>query len=109
MQESDGRAERVVRQSRALGDDVRGLADELAGAAREIRQKVDMSQTVQEHPFRAVLIAAGVGYVLGGGLFSPLTRRILGVGTRALLVPLIKGQLDNMLAGATQQDQATRH
>jgi hypothetical protein len=100
MSEQDGRAERVLRQSRALGDDVRGLAQELGEAAREVREKVDVTRSVQAHPFRTVLIAAGLGYVIGGGLFSPLTARLLGLGTRAMLIPLLKGQLEALAAGA---------
>jgi hypothetical protein len=40
-----------------------------------------------------VLAAAGIGYVLGGGLFSPMTSRLLKVGLRLALVPVIKSQL----------------
>jgi hypothetical protein len=101
MGSEDGRAERVLRQSRALGEDVRGLKRELQDAARDIRGRFDVSRMVQEHPFRAVCIAAGVGYVLGGGLFSPLTARLLGLGAKAMLVPLAKNQLDAMVTGAT--------
>ena len=45
-----------------------------------------------EHPGRSVAIAVGVGYVLGGGLFSRLTARVLGmgirIGLRTALLPL---------------------
>ena len=36
--------------------------------------------------------------VLGGGLFSPLTGKLLKIGTRLALVPIIKSQL-GALAG----------
>lgn len=100
MEETNGRAERVLRHSRALGEDVRVLKDELGAAAREIRERMDVSASVQAHPFRAVLVAAGVGYVLGGGLFSPLTGRLIGLGTRAVLLPMLAKQLEGMAAGA---------
>ena len=35
-----------------------------------------------EHPARTVAMAVGAGYLLGGGLFSRLTGRILGTGAR---------------------------
>jgi hypothetical protein len=100
MEQTDGRAERVIRTSRALGEDVRVLKDELGAAAQELREKMDFSETVQAHPFRAVLIAAGVGYVLGGGLFSPLTGRLVAVGARAVLLPMLAKQLEGMATGA---------
>lgn len=47
----------------------------------------------QEHPVRSVAMAVGVGYVLGGGLFSRLTARIVGtavrIGLRTALLPLV--------------------
>ena len=36
----------------------------------------------REHPVRSVAMAVGLGYVLGGGLFSRLTARIVGTGIR---------------------------
>jgi ElaB/YqjD/DUF883 family membrane-anchored ribosome-binding protein len=101
--ETNRRAERVIEHGRALREDARGLASELSAAAQEIKAKMDVSQSIQAHPFRAVLVAAGVGYVLGGGLFSPLTGTILRVGFRAMLVPMLKGQLENVVAGAVSQ------
>lgn len=56
---------------RALGPlgQLKALSDALAG------------QT-QEHPARTVALTFGTGFVLGGGLFSPLTARIVAVGVR---------------------------
>jgi len=93
MPEDAGRAERVLEHSRALGDDWRGLRDELSAAAQELRGRVDVIGSVRAHPLRTLAWAAGAGYILGGGLFTPLTRRLLGVGARALLVPLVRSQL----------------
>lgn len=98
--EGSNRTDRVLRQTRAVSEDVRELAGEIAGAAREISGRLDLARSVREHPFRSVLVAAGVGYVLGGGLFTPLTGSILRVGTRAMLIPLLKGQLEGIAAGA---------
>ena len=39
-----------------------------------------LDEQVHEHPMRSVGLALGVGYVLGGGLFSGLTARLLGLG-----------------------------
>jgi hypothetical protein len=104
MQQQDGaeggRAERVLEHSRAIGRDVAGLREELSGAAQELSSRVNLGRAVHEHPFRTLLVAAGVGYVLGGGLFTPLTRRLLGAGARALVVPLVRSQLAAVAAGA---------
>ena len=61
--------------------------DPISSRASEARKRVEswtdrlMRQT-REHPGRSVAMAVGVGYVLGGGLFSRLTARILGTGIR---------------------------
>lgn len=40
------------------------------------------SRLVREKPLAAAAVVFGVGYVLGGGLFSRFTGRLLGVGLR---------------------------
>jgi hypothetical protein len=37
---------------------------------------------VEAHPLGTLLGALGVGYVLGGGLFTAMTRRLIGGGLR---------------------------
>jgi hypothetical protein len=105
MEQSNSRAERVINQTRALNNDMRGLASELSDAAKEIKSKIDLGPIVQEHPFRTVLIAAGVGYVLGGGMFTPLTGTIVRVGARAMLLPFLRNQLFNLVAGGESGTQ----
>jgi hypothetical protein len=47
----------------------------------------------KERPGRTAAIAVGAGYLLGGGLFSSLTARIVGTGVRVAmrlaLIPLV--------------------
>lgn len=39
----------------------------------------------EDNPLRTVAIAAGAGFALGGGVFSSLTSRVLGMGLRVVL------------------------
>jgi hypothetical protein len=52
-----------------------------------------LARQTRKHPGRFVAAAVGVGYVLGGGLFSRLTARIVGtavrIGLRTALLPLV--------------------
>lgn len=41
-----------------------------------------LNQETAAHPFRTVGLAAGAGFVLGGGLLTPLTARALGAAVR---------------------------
>lgn len=62
-----------------------------ADAAGDIRQRVE------EHPWRMLGVAVGAGYVLGGGLFTALTGRLLlgglRIGLRVAALPLVREEL----------------
>jgi hypothetical protein len=52
-----------------------------------------LARETKAHPGRSVALALGAGFLLGGGLFSPFTARVVAVGMRAGLrmavVPLL--------------------
>src|SRR5450631_2654221 len=47
-----------------------------------LREKIDLPKRMKSNPYGTLAIALGAGYVLGGGLFSSLTRRVLGAGLK---------------------------
>jgi len=70
----------------------------LAGGVSKARAELGswaakLARQTREHPGRSVAMAVGVGYVLGGGLFSRLTARIVGtairIGLRTALLPFV--------------------
>jgi len=70
---------------------------------RATQSGLDLGATIREHPFATVMVAAGVGYVLGGGLFTSTTRRLLGIGMRAVLLPAVSQQLEQMVMARPEQ------
>ena len=92
-------ASRMVDEARAFGSALSESVDNLGKA-------LDLRGRVERHPIGMVFAALGVGYVLGGGLFSPLTGRLVRVGMRLALVPIIKSQL-SVLTG-TRDDGSER-
>jgi hypothetical protein len=73
-----------------------------ATRASTTRQRVEsladkMLRQTREHPGRSIAMAVGAGYVLGGGLFSRLTARIVGagirIGLRTALLPFVTESL----------------
>jgi hypothetical protein len=54
----------------------------LRAATSELVRALDVRRRVQTHPYGALAAALGVGYVLGGGLFTRLTARLLKTGVR---------------------------
>lgn len=88
-------ASRMVEEAKAFGSALSHKASDLSLA-------LDLRGRVERHPIGMVLGAMGVGYVLGGGLFSPMTGRLVRIGVRLALVPLIKSQI-GALAGNDRQ------
>ena len=56
-------------------------------------------QFYDQNPFLVLGIAAGVGYILGGGLKTPFTARLARVGTRAFVLPRLLDQVDALRGG----------
>ena len=79
-------AGRVVEDSRSL------LTDGLTAVADRMRR----------HPYQTMLLAAGVGYVLGGGLFTALTARMVRTGLRVAALPLVQTELVNAAQAFTR-------
>lgn len=58
-------------------------------------ESLDIPGRVRRNPYGTILAAAGAGYVLGGGLFSPLTARIIRFGIRIATLPILRDKLLN--------------
>lgn len=59
-----------------------------------------LAEAVERHPWGAVLMAAGIGYVIAGGARTSLTAAVLGIGIRAVMVPLIKNEFSTLTTAA---------
>jgi hypothetical protein len=70
----------------------------------------ELKTRFDQHPYGALAAAVGVGYVLGGGFFTPLTERIaklvLKAGVRAALVPFVAAQLTELLTPVSSKETA---
>jgi hypothetical protein len=71
-------------------------------AVTDLREAIDLEGMAHRHPIGTVAAALGIGYVLGGGLFSRLTARLLGlgvrVGLRLAVVPVLKDEIVGLAA-----------
>ena len=61
---------------------------------------LDIVGHILRHPCQSLLIAAGVGYVLGGGLFTRLTFNVLRVAVRVGALPVVQRELLSMAESA---------
>ncbi|MBI3180806.1 MAG: hypothetical protein HYZ28_01545 [Myxococcales bacterium] len=83
-----------------LGDSAQQFFAEAKGAAHDLNEYLDLRGRVQRHPYAMLAAAAGIGYVLGGGLFTPLTGRVLRLGVRLSALPFVKEELVAMAEAA---------
>ena len=81
-------------------------------AIGDIKGTLDIDGRVGRHPYGTIAAAVGIGYVLGGGLFSRLSARILGlglrVGLRLAVLPLIKDELLGLAETLGEGESGTR-
>ncbi|RKH44652.1 hypothetical protein [Corallococcus sicarius] len=91
-----------------LGSDAQQFIDNARSAVADLGQSLDLKGRVERNPYGTLAIAAGVGYVLGGGLFTPLTARILKLGVRLAALPFVKDELLGMAESAFQGYQSGR-
>jgi len=92
-------AEEVVRRARAVGNEVSGLVEAVGSVAAGAKQAINLEERMKEAPVKTLLIAAGIGYVAGGGFFTPFTGTMLRLGTRLWLLPTIR----NTILNSTQE------
>ncbi len=75
-----------ARQSSQVKEEVKALVS-------HVRDERLAERYFEENPFAVLAVAAGVGYVLGGGLLSPFSRRIARIGMKAMVLPIAASQL----------------
>ena len=71
-------------------------------AVTDLRDAIDLQGLTSRHPVGTVAAALGLGYVLGGGLFTRFTARVIGfgvrVGLRLAVLPVIKDEIVGIAA-----------
>lgn len=83
-----------------LNDGAQKLIAEARSAVSDLSSSVDLNGRVQRNPYGMVAAALGIGYVLGGGLFTPMTARLIKLGIRLAALPLVKEELAGMAEAA---------
>jgi hypothetical protein len=81
----------------------------------DLKERLDIDGRVARNPYGMMAAALGVGYVLGGGLFSPLTARLVGfgmrIGLRLAAIPFLENELrgltESVINGAGEADESS--
>ncbi|HEX9576755.1 MAG TPA: hypothetical protein VF993_03325 [Myxococcales bacterium] len=72
--------------AKAAASEAKAFKEAVSSSVENFTNSIDLRGRVQRHPLGMVCAALGVGYVLGGGLFSPFTSRLLKVGIRLAII-----------------------
>ena len=96
----------------SLGKAAASFTEELRATAADFGRALDLRGRARRHPYLMVAAAAGLGYVLGGGLFTRSTARVVGLAGRLGALPLVRSELfglaEAVLSGSAEDDDSTR-
>jgi hypothetical protein len=70
----------IYDQTRRVGNELGALADAARQALEGCRALA--RERLEEQPYATLAVAAGIGYVLGGGVPTTVMRLVFGVGSR---------------------------
>jgi ElaB/YqjD/DUF883 family membrane-anchored ribosome-binding protein len=88
------KASDITDAARKVGQGLGELGRALSAGREDVLEPIH--ELVQQRPLAAVGLAFGVGYVLGGGLFTRMTGRLIGISWRLGGVALAKSLLANL-------------
>lgn len=83
-----------------LNSSAQQLLEDARNTVHDLGSSIDLKGRVERNPYGMLALAAGVGYILGGGLFTPLTARAIRFGMRLAALPLVKDELLGMAEAA---------
>src|SRR6185369_12835359 len=90
-------AKKLGKKMEKVGHTAEQVWDRTRDSFSDMSEALDIKGRVDRHPFGTVAAAVGIGFVLGGGLFTPLTGRIvrlgLRIGMRLAVLPLLKQEM----------------
>jgi len=98
-------SQQILQRGREVWNEARGLASAVEEAFDEIEGY--LREQMQQRPYAALAAAAGVGYILGGGLPSRLTGLLVGWGSRIALTMAVQ-QLAPQARSAVSNEPASQ-
>jgi hypothetical protein len=106
---TNGHPEGLGARVHSLGRAAHSLREQARSTAEDLVHAFDMRRRTRRHPYAMVAAALSVGYVLGGGLFSRTTVRLLAVAGRVAALPLIRSELiglaEAVLSGSAEAEE----
>lgn len=98
-----------------IGEQVTEALQNANSAINGVADAVGLTEQVDKSPYAMVAAALGVGYVLGGGLFTPTTLRVLRLGMKLASIPAVRDRLldvaesavDGVLGSQSKEEESS--
>lgn len=91
--EQDNPAHRIIDDGQQIVDSSRRIMENMHQIYDQAQTQFSLTKAYDDNPFIVLAAALGAGYVLGGGLFTPFSRRLFRIGFRGLILPIAGSQL----------------
>ncbi|BDG07241.1 hypothetical protein [Anaeromyxobacter paludicola] len=88
---------------------VQALREQLVEAAARLEEQLELERRMRENPFAVLGIAAGAGFILGGGLWPvlrPFARSLARAATSPANLMALAAAFGAMRASQSGQDEA---
>lgn len=90
----------TFQHAKVMVDEAKAFGRSLRGSANDLSSSIDLRGRTQRNPLGMIAAGLGIGYLLGGGLFTPLTGKLVRLGLRVAILPLVRGPLMAMAGSA---------
>jgi hypothetical protein len=95
---SDTRIGRLQHQGARVRQEMNGLTAEVESALGDLEKM--LRTQLAERPYTTLAAASGLGWVLGGGVPTALTRLVLGFGGRMAFVMMMQQLREGLTAAS---------
>lgn len=79
--------------ARQLLDGAALLARSASSALNGLADAAGLTPRVERSPYGTIAASLGLGYVAGGGLFTPTSARLVGFALKLAMVPVVRDRL----------------
>jgi hypothetical protein len=92
----------LKRQIARIEDDAEDAWSRTRDVFSDVTDTLDIKGRLNRNPYGTLAAVVGIGYVLGGGFFTPLTARLvrlgLKMGVRLAILPLLNDEAANLVS-----------
>lgn len=111
-QKQNGRrtVEEVGQHVDRAGEAAHTFVDEARASGQGLMDVANIRERVAQNPYGMAAAAVGIGYLLGGGLFTRTTGNLVRLGMKVAAIPLVRNELialaETMVDGVLEKARA---